>query len=217
MAGALIAKAILGAIGGGFDGAAKPYNNGDTGVKAADMSATKDIGKKDVTFKSDALQNESFTEDNAKKTNTMDFDKAKKAFEDKDAYKKAFGGFQNLKLGNNVLSSDETLKKIYGDDLADSIIENFAKINAIDFTYTEEAQKEYNGENAVDDKEHIGVKAQELETNPATKGVVEDDINGNKAIDTQHLTAVNTAAIAELSRRVLTLETALQELMARGV
>jgi hypothetical protein len=31
------------------------------------------------------------------------------------------------------------------------------------------------------------------------------------------LTAVNTAAIAELSRRVLTLETALQELMARGV
>jgi hypothetical protein len=98
------------------------------------MSATQNVGKKDVTFKSDALQNESFTEENAKKSNTMDFDKAKKAFEDKDAYKKAFGGFQNLKLGNNVLSSDETLKKIYGDDLADSIIENFAKINAIDFT-----------------------------------------------------------------------------------
>ena len=108
--------------------------------------------------------------------------------------------------------SDEELKKIYGDSLSDKLIENFAKINAIDFRYTPEAQKEYSGTDVVDDKEHIGIKAQELENNPATKGTVERDINGNLEIDSRHLSAVNTAVIAELSRRVLTLEVALQEL-----
>lgn len=223
MAGALIAKAILGAIGGGFEGAAKPYSGGNTGVKAESTGAEKvgasanktEADEKEVTFKADSLKNENLT-DKAKSEsiNTMDFDKAKSAFNDKDSYKNAFG--MKLNLGNNILSSDEELKKIYGDNLADSLIENFAKISAIDFSYTDEAKKEYNGENAVDDEEHIGIKAQELEENPATKGVVKTDENGNLEVDTRHLTAANTAAIAELSRRVLTLETAIKELMGKG-
>lgn len=231
MAAALIAKAILGAIGGGFEGAAKPYNSGgDKGVKAADFSNTPkaETSQKnnDVAVKADSLQNENLTsESKAAETNAaqgMDLSKAQSAFQNKDAYKQAFGGFNSNLMNNSGLSagsfnldSDVELKKIYGDDLSDSIIENFAKINAIDFKYTDEARKEYQGANGVDDKEHIGIKAQELENNPATKGTVDTDINGNKTVDTQHLTAVNTAVIAELSRRVLTLEVALEELRGK--
>lgn len=215
MAGALIAKAILGAIGGGFEGAAKPYTNGNSSVKGAEFKTdiSKDKEKKDVTISSDSLKNDTLT-DKAKSEsiNTMDFNKAQNAFKNKDSYKNAFG--VKLNLGNS-LSSDVELKKIYGENLADSIIENFAKINAIDFSYTDEAKKEYNGENAVDDEEHIGIKAQELEENPATKGVVKTDENGNKEVDTRHLTAANTAVLSELARRVLELETVVRDLTAR--
>ena len=86
---------------------------------------------------------------------------------------------------------------------ADAVI---AKINAIDFTYKDEAKEKYGENPNVDDAEHIGVKAQELETNPATKGTVATNENGDKMLNTDHLTAVNTAAISELSRRVLALE-----------
>lgn len=216
MAGALIAKAILGAIGGGFEGAAKPYTNGNSGVKGAEFKTdiSKNKEKKDVAISSDSLNNDTLT-DKAKSEsiNTMDFDKAKSAFNGKDSYKNAFG--MKLNLGNNILSSDEELKKIYGDNLADSLVENFAKISAIDFSYTDEAKKEYNGENAVDDEEHIGIKAQELEENPATKGVVKTDENGNKEVDTRHLTAANTAVLSELARRVLELETVVRDLTAK--
>lgn len=217
MAGALIAKAILGAIGGGFEGAAKPYTNGNSGVKGAEFKTdiTKDKEKKDVAISSDSLNNDTLTDKTKSESiNTMDFDKAKSAFNDKDSYKNAFG--MKMNLGNNILSSDEELKKIYGDNLADSLVENFAKISAIDFSYTDEAKKEYGGENAVDDDEHIGVKAQELEENPATKGVVKTDENGNREVDTRHLTAANTAVLSELARRVLTLEMAIKELMGKG-
>lgn len=216
MAGALIAKAILGAIGGGFEGAAKPYTNGNSGVKGAEFKTdiSKNKEKKDVAISSDSLNNDTLT-DKAKSEsiNTMDFDKAKSAFNDKDSYKNAFG--MKLNLGNNILSSDEELKKIYGDNLADSLVENFAKISAIDFSYTDEAKKEYNGENAVDDEEHIGIKAQELEENPATKGVVKTNENGNKEVDIRHLTAANTAVLSELARRVLELETVVRDLTAK--
>lgn len=227
-AAALIAKAILGAIGGGFEGAAKPYTGTQTGIKANDTGADKvsaeNDGEKKVTpINSDSLSNEKLTNiQEAAKVNDqqgMDLSKAQSAFQNKDSYKQAFGGFSNNLMNNsgmsaagNTLGSDVELKKIYGDDLADNLIENFAKINAIDFKYTPEAQKEYNGANSVDDKEHIGIKAQELESNPATIGTVETDINGNKVVNTQHLTAANTAVIAELSRRILTLEMAIEEL-----
>lgn len=220
MAGALIAKAILGAIGGGFEGAAKPYSGGNTGVKAQDTGAEK-VGKdntdgkddgKEVTFKADSLKNENLT-DKAKSEslNSMDMEKAYSAF-NKDG-NKVFGLKPNF---GSVLNSDERLKEVFGDSISDRIIEDFAKISAIDFKYKPEAQEEYKGENGVDDKEHTGVIAQELAGTESTESTVSPDENGNLAVDTRHLTMTNTAAIAELSRRVLTLETAIKEIMGKG-
>lgn len=213
--GALIAKAILGSIGGGFEGAAKPYTSGNTGVKGADMKVNLKSKNKEIELDGDSLKNENLTDkEKSESLNSMNTQKAPEAFKQKADTSKPFGGFANFnfKNGQSVLSSDEGLKNIYGDSLSDKLIENFAKIDAIDFTYTPEAQEEYKGENAVDDKEHVGVKAQELADNPATEGAVEVDEKGNLEIDTNHLTAANTATIAELSRRVLTLETALKDL-----
>lgn len=112
----------------------------------------------------------------------------------------------------SVGGSDYNLKEIYGDAVTDKIIENFAKISAIDFTYKPEAQEQYQGDKGVDGNEHIGVIAQELEKNPVTEGTVTEDQNGNKVVDTRHLAFADTAAIAELSRRVLALEAVVKEM-----
>lgn len=114
--------------------------------------------------------------------------------------------------GNKGLS-DENLKKIYGDNLSDRLVEDFAKIRAIDFKYTPEAQKEYSeGELSVDDNNHTGVTAQNLEEVESTAGAVSINMNGDKEVDTNHLTFANTATIGELSRRVLALEKVVKEL-----
>jgi hypothetical protein len=216
MAGAaLIAKAILGSIGGAFEGAARPYSNGNIGVKAESTGAEK-VGKKrtdekDVTFKESSLKNENLTDEKKSEAlNSMDMEKAYSAF-NKDG-NKAFGLKANF---GSVLNSDARLKEIYGDAISDRLIEDFAKISAIEFKYTPEAQKEYGKESGVDDKEHTGVIAQELADTESTKSAVEPDINGTLQVNTPQLTMTNTAVIAELSRRVLTLEAAVQELMSR--
>ena len=113
---------------------------------------------------------------------------------------------------NNKGLSDENLKKIYGDNLSDRLVEDFAKIRAIDFKYTPEAQKEYKGELSVDDNNHTGVTAQNLEEVESTSGAVSTNMNGDKEVDTKHLTFANTATIGELSRRVLALEEVVKEL-----
>ena len=114
---------------------------------------------------------------------------------------------------NNKGLSDENLKKIYGDNLSDRLVEDFAKIRAIDFKYTPEAQKEYSaGELSVDDNNHTGVTAQNLEEVESTSGAVSTNMNGDKEVDTNHLTFANTATIGELSRRVLALEEVVKEL-----
>lgn len=114
---------------------------------------------------------------------------------------------------NNKGLSDENLKKIYGDNLSDRLVEDFAKIRAIDFKYTPEAQKEYSeGELSVDDNNHTGVTAQNLEEVESTAGAVSTNMNGDKEVDTNHLTFANTATIGELSRRVLALEEVVKEL-----
>ena len=113
---------------------------------------------------------------------------------------------------NNKGLSDENLKKIYGDNLSDRLVEDFAKIRAIDFKYTPEAQKEYKGQLSVDDNNHTGVTAQNLEEVESTSGAVSTNMNGDKEVDTNHLTFANTATIGELSRRVLALEEVVKEL-----
>lgn len=209
MAGAaLIAKAILGSIGGGFNGAAKPYQ-GDMHIQAADTGAS-DVGKgKEEDPK-------------AEKAPEMDKEEAKKIISNVQTVQSSEEAPTNqaFNVGNlsnigSVLKSDATLKEIYGDALSDRLIEDFAKISAIEFKYTPEAQKEYGKESGVDDKEHTGVIAQELADTESTKSAVEPDINGTLQVNTPQLTMTNTAVIAELSRRVLTLEAAVQELMSR--
>lgn len=207
MAGAaLIAKAILGSIGGGFNGAAKPYQ-GDMHVQASDTGAS-DVGKKEKAEE--------------KKVPEMDKEEAGKIISNVQSVQSSEEAptSQAFNVGNlsnigSVLKSDATLKEIYGDALSDRLIEDFAKISAIEFKYTPEAQKEYGKESGVDGKEHTGVIAQELADTESTKSAVEPDINGTLQVNTPQLTMTNTAVIAELSRRVLTLEAAVQELMSR--
>ena len=109
--------------------------------------------------------------------------------------------------------SDILLKTVYGEDIDDKIIDNFAKISAISFKYNDKAKSKYGEERAVDDSNHIGVIAQELEKNPITEGAVKANENGDLEVDTRHLTFADTAAIAELSRRVLALEEAVKEIL----
>ena len=67
------------------------------------------------------------------------------------------------------------------------------------------------GKDHVDDKEHLGVMAQELLMNPATSACVIKDTDGFLKVDTAQLTMANTATIAELSRKVQQLEQMLGE------
>lgn len=210
MAAAAIAKAILGAIGGGFEGAAKPYSNGNP-LKTSDfkteIKADENKGNKELQEHLD--KKNALNETNAGET----FDLQSKFKVDNGGYSKPFG----MNIGNigTALGSDERLKEIYGDSISDRIIEDFARIAAIDFTYNDKAKALYGKESGVDDKEHTGVKAQDLEQTDTTKAVVEEDDNGFKKVDTEQLTMTNTAAISELARRVLTLETAIKELMGK--
>lgn len=203
MAGAaIIAKAILGSIGGAFEGAAKPYSSGDSGIKAENTGAEKTSGAK-VPEEKKAEETKKIIS-NVQKVQSMEKAPANQAFN--------VGNLSNI---GSVLKSDATLKKIYGDSLSDKLIEDFAKISAIEFKYTPEAQSEYGKESGVDDKEHTGVIAQELEQTESTKSTVEPDANGTLEVNTPQLTMTNTAVIAELSRRVLTLEAAVKELMSQ--
>ena len=118
---------------------------------------------------------------------------------------------EETKTARKYSLSDINLKDVY-QNIDDKLIEAFSKIASIDFTYSEEAQNKYKGEYGVDDQEHIGVIAQELETNPATKGIVKENENGDKVVDTKQLTMADTAVLAELSRRVLALEEAIKNI-----
>lgn len=190
MAGAL--KVILGGLGGALQGA-RSDSKTDFGDS---MSKLGDVAKK--------------------KKPTPDEDPVKPEPESKPAEEKPAVEEQKeepaVEEGSSDTLSDKDLKAIYGDNIDDKIIENFAKLSAIDFQYTPEAQAEYTNELNVDDKEHIGVIAQELENNEVTEGAVEHNENGDLTVNADQLTMADTAAIAELSRRVLALEQAVKEL-----
>lgn len=229
----MIAKAILGGIGGGFSGAAE-------GTKTAEVGSTntdhKDKYKKlgydigNQGFDKLAEQKESLMNmfsQGGKGGNAKGAGEAGKAGEAGSAGSAGSAGASGASGASGAAASgassaaasgaasavsDETLKSIYGDSIDDKIIENFAKISAIDFTYNDEAKEKYDDNLGVDDKEHVGVVAQELAVNDATKGTVSQNENGDLEVDTRHLAFADTAAIAELSRRVLALEEAVKEL-----
>lgn len=188
--GLLVAKGILGGIGGALEGAKGDVNMGKA-PEAKDYSKEySDIGSKiGEAIKENKTEAKS-TEKTAKPTEET----AKSATEQLQG------------------ASDYDLKQIYGEDVDDRIIENFAKISAIDFSYKPKAQEEYKGDYGVDNQEHIGVIAQELQQNEATSGAVNENENGDLVVDTRHLTFADTAAIAELARRVLALETVVKGL-----
>lgn len=105
----------------------------------------------------------------------------------------------------NPVTSDERLKRIFGDN--EDAIRAFSKLKSIQFTYTDEAKKIHPGEeNGVDNDLHYGIKAQDLEKNPFTAAVVSKDPEGYKQIDSSELTAANTAVIAEICKRLLIIE-----------
>lgn len=105
----------------------------------------------------------------------------------------------------NPVTSDERLKRIFGDN--EDAIRAFSKLKSIRFTYTDEAKKIHPGEeNGVDNDLHYGIKAQDLEKNPFTAAVVSKDPEGYKQIDPSELTAANTAVIAEICKRLLIIE-----------
>jgi hypothetical protein len=214
---AMIAKAVLGSIGGAFEGASKPYVNG---VKTEGINPNSTDPQKDDVKAEEAREANKSLQQWLDRKNALNETNAGSTFNLQDKFKvdrgdtsKAFG--MNIDNIGSALGSDERLKEIYGDSISDRILEDFAKIAAIDFTYNSNARELYGDTNGVDDKEHTGVKAQDLESQESTKSVVEEDEHGYKTVDTQQLTMTNTAAISELSRRVLELEEKIKILEAK--
>ena len=102
-------------------------------------------------------------------------------------------------------TSDERLKRIFGDN--PDAIQAFARLDSIKFTYNDKAKEIHpNEENGVDNDQHYGIKAQDLEKNPYTTAVVSEDPNGYKQINPAELTSANTAVIAEICKRLLIIE-----------
>lgn len=223
-AGIMIAKAILGGIGGGFSGAADGMNTAEVGSTETNhkdkyKKLGYDIGNQG--FDKLAQQKESLMSQFSQGGKGGDAKGAGEAGKAGEAGSAGSAGASGASGASGAAASgassaaasgaagavsDETLKSIYGDSIDDKIIENFAKISAIDFTYNDEAKEKYDDNLGVDDKEHVGVVAQELAVNDATKGTVSQNENGDLEVDTRHLAFADTAAIAELSRRVLALE-----------
>lgn len=109
--------------------------------------------------------------------------------------------------------SDEQLKNksVFNDD----IIDLFSKINAYDFAYTDKAKDLYLGNKGVDNDEHVGVMAQELQQNPITNSTVAKDENGYLSIDTKELTMADTAVLSDVCKRLLQVEERLNKLEAK--
>ena len=216
----MIAKGILGGIGGGLQGAGK----GSRTVDINDMDTNHAEEFSDLAYQVGNQGMDKMKEKiNAKMNSAMGQQAAKDGGEnagaDSSAGDAASSGADAAQASEaaEVASavSDVLLKTVYGDSLDDKIIDNFAKISAISFEYNDEAKSKYGQEKAVDDNQHIGVIAQELEANPITEGAVKTNENGDLEVDTRHLTFADTAAIGELSRRVLALEEAVKELQQR--
>ena len=217
----MIAKGILGGIGGGLQGAGK----GSRTVDINDMNTNHAEEFSDLAYQVGNQGMDKMKEKiNAKMSSAMGQQAAKDGGEnasaDSSAGDAASSGADAAQASEaaEVASavSDVLLKTVYGDSLDDKIIDNFAKISAISFEYNDEAKSKYGQEKAVDDNQHIGVIAQELEANPITEGAVKTNENGDLEVDTRHLTFADTAAIGELSRRVLALEDAVKELQQKN-
>lgn len=148
--------------------------------------------------------------DDAMKMQLTDKQDLSKPFNMQPAQKTLFGeSYQNTAAPASTVVSDERLKQIFH---TENPVDCFGKINAYLFKYKPEAQQMYGDEKGVDNKPHIGVMAQELKANPVTSSVVTTDENGFENVDVRKLTMANTAILAELVKRVETLEQLLKEI-----
>lgn len=104
-----------------------------------------------------------------------------------------------------AMASDETLKNLYP-DMGEDILNAFRKIRSCEFTYTPEAIEKTKVEilPGVDENAHMGVSAQDVES--VLPEAVIDNGSGHKLVDTKEMTMANTAAIAELARKVKEIE-----------
>ena len=104
-----------------------------------------------------------------------------------------------------AMASDETLKNLYP-DMGEDILNAFRKIRSCEFTYTPEAIEKTRVEilPGVDEDTHMGVSAQDVES--VLPEAVVDNGSGHKLVDTKEMTMANTAAIAELARKVKEIE-----------
>ena len=96
-----------------------------------------------------------------------------------------------------------------------NLIDEMSKIDAYLFKYKPEVQEAYAGKYAIDDQEHIGVMAQELELTPLTRAVVKENEDGIKIIDTRQLTMTLTAVCSELAKEVQSLKEKVLELESK--
>lgn len=226
-----IIKAILGGIGGGFNGAVEGAQTAD--IESGKTNHLKEMNKR--TYDAGNLGGDKMAENMGALMSmgqgggigsgaSMGAAKSANMTSGMSGAGSAAASGAGSAAGSAAASgasaaasamSDIFLKEVYKDNIDDQIIENFSKISAIDFKYKPDAQKEYAGCCGVDNKEHIGVIAQELEANPATAGTVETNEKGDKQVNTAQLTMADTAAIAELSRRVLALEESVKNLNRR--
>lgn len=99
---------------------------------------------------------------------------------------------------------NDRLKELFNGN--DDIVKLFSQLNAYEFKYTPEALKLYNGTKGVDKGTNYGVMAQELEKNPITENTVVEDENGYKNIEVGKLAAADTAVLADVCKRLLTIE-----------
>ena len=104
-----------------------------------------------------------------------------------------------------AMASDETLKNLYP-DMGEDILNAFRKIRSCEFTYTPEAVEKTKVEilPGVDEDAHMGVSAQDVES--VLPEAVVDNGSGHKLVDTKEMTMANTAAIAELARKIKEIE-----------
>ena len=100
--------------------------------------------------------------------------------------------------------SDEKLKE---KEKSPNLTDSMAAIDSYLFKYKPSAQSKYglNGDN------HVGVMAQELESNPATAETVKQLDDGTKVIDAKELTSVNTAAISDMAKEIKELKQMIKE------
>ena len=89
----------------------------------------------------------------------------------------------------------------------------FGEIDTFLYRYKDDIQNEKTGSGLTnnelrktDNKNHVGIMAQELRDNPLTKDCVTEDENGHLEVDTNRLTLTLAGVLAQLCKKVEELE-----------